>query len=38
MWIDVFSDPTFWITDFAFVGVVVFVYWKKKVRNKVKKS
>ena len=38
MWTDVFFDPAFWITVIAFVGIVVYVYWRQKVRNKVRKS
>lgn len=35
---DPVSDPAVWITVFAFVSVVLYFYWKQKVKNQLSKG
>ena len=34
---DFIFDPAVWITVFAFVSVVVYFYWRQKVKNQLSK-
>jgi hypothetical protein len=35
---DFIFDPAVWITVFAFVSVVVYFYWRQKVKNQLSKA
>ena len=33
MWTDLIYDPAFWITILSFGSVIVYFYWKQKVKK-----